>query len=230
MRFKGRTPLNITMIAFGSFVGVLATTTMMAHITMNNGMQLEPTEQPPDQVSAIAAEKNPEIDIQKNHSPKTTYDLVLTFDALPGELSDVSATADYVVDNVECVPPLEVSGARLRPEHSLPLTLHRIDNNRFATSFDIDALVDQDYFGLGVCRWVLNWATVRFASPTTRFVGAIATDQMQADKPLKLYYLASDFNNAPDPDVAVFGEEIDIFAAEAGPRFTLTLTASEASK
>lgn len=118
----------------------------------------------------------------------------------------------------------------LRPEHSLALNVQPIEIHRFATMLNADALVDENYFGLGICHWSLNWATVRFESATTRFVGAIAMDQIATGKSVKLYYLTSDYHQKQSVGTAVFGEETDLFTAEAGPRFTLTITPQEASK
>jgi hypothetical protein len=205
--------------------GLLAITTLMAPITMNHTMFSVAS------IDAVAAvEKRADIEVKLNGTPKKHYALAISFSDLPGSISGLSATADYVVDNVECVAPQQISGARLRPEHNLPLTLQRVDNNRYITKIQIDALQDEDYFDLGECHWALNWATIRFASNTTKFVGAIPIDQIQAGAPVELHYLVSDFGKKTEPDASVFGEETDIFSAEAGPRFTLTLTATEAGK
>lgn len=210
--------------------GLLAITTLMAPTTMNNTTLSAHSDPSTDAVAATAVMTLPDIDIKQNISPKRSYALGINFSGLPGSISNLVATADYVVDNVECVPPQKISGARLRPEHSQQLTLQQVDNNLFATMIHADALQDEDYFGLGVCHWGLNWATIRFESPTTKFVGAISIDQIQAGSPVEQHYLASDFGKKPEPAVAVFGEETDIFRAEAGPRFILTLTPSEAGK
>jgi hypothetical protein len=210
--------------------GLFAVTTLMAPTTMNNTMLPAHPDAQTEAITATAVMKLPEIEVKQTTSPKKSYALTVNFSGLPGSISDLVATADYVVDNVECVPPQKISGARLRPEHSQKLTLQRVDNNRFATMIHADALQDEDYFGLGVCHWALNWATIRFQSQTTKFVGAISIDQIQAGSPVEQHYLASDFGKKPEPAVAVFGEETDIFRAEAGPRFILTLTPSEAGK
>ncbi len=197
---------------------------------MNNSTEMVQSESFIDLDAVEIAAPVPEIDVRQKASPKKHHDVVFTFNGLPDAISDVTATADYAVDNIECVPARVGSGARLRPEHSLSLNLQRIDGNKYATTVYTDAIEDEDYYGLGVCRWSLNWTTLRFRSATTAFVGAIAMDQMQAGKPIVLHYLISDFNNKPDPETVVFGEETDIFTAEAGRRFALTVSASEVSK
>lgn len=210
--------------------GLFAITILMAPTTMNSTMSSAHHDAKAESITATAVMTLPDIEVKQKESPQKSYSLTFNFSGLPGSISDLVATADYVVDNVECVPPQKISGARLRPEHSQQLTLQQIDNSRFATTIHADGLQDEDYFGLGVCHWALNWATIRFQSPTTKFVGAISIDQIQAGTPVEQHYLASDFGKKPEPAVAVFGEETDIFRAEAGPRFILTLTGSEAGK
>jgi hypothetical protein len=202
--------------------------TIPAH--MNDDITSVQSELPPDPISAISVAEMPQIEVRHTPEPVREYALVIAFAGLPGPVSGVEASADFAVDNVECVPPMELSGARLRPEHSIGLPLQSLDANRHATSLHADALLDEDYFGLGVCRWSLNWATVRFRSAQTEFVGAIPLEDIQAGRPVTLHYLVSDYERAPQPVSVVFGEETDLYTTEAGPRFTLTLTATEVSE
>jgi hypothetical protein len=205
-------------------------TSWMTAAAMNDQTQTQASEPATDPLSAISVAAMPEIEIRANPQPRREYAMVIAFAGIPGPIGDVKATADYAVDNVDCVPPLLLSGARLRPEHSLDLPLQSIDANRYGLTFHADALRDEDYFGMGVCRWSMQWATVRFRSASTEFVGAIAIDRIESGTPIVLHYLVSDYERAPEPSSVVFGEETDLYTAEAGPRFTVTLIPSEASK
>jgi hypothetical protein len=209
---------------------LLLITLQTTNAHMNDEILSAQSEPPPDPLSAIALAEMPSIEIRQSPKPVREYALVIAFAGLPGPVSGVQASADFAVDNVECVPPMEMSGARLRPEHSIELPLQSIDANRYATALYADALTDEDYFGLGVCRWSLNWATVRFRSAQTEFVGAIPIEDIQAGRPVTLHYLVSDYERAPQPVSVVFGEETDLYTTEAGPRFTLTLTATEVAE
>lgn len=206
------------------------TSNTKAPATMNNMMQSAQPDLKPNSMPDIAIGNAVSIDVRQKVSADESYIVSLAFVGLPGTISNFSVSADYVVDNVQCVPTQPISGAVLRPEHSLKLDLRQTDTHRFATTLHTDALLDEDYFGLGLCRWVLNWVTVRFESPSTRFVGAIAIDQIYTGHPAVLHYLANDYRESPETNSSVFGEEMDLFTDEAGPRFTLTVTASEAPK
>jgi hypothetical protein len=222
--------MSLLPIIQESLAALFAITTLMAPITMNNTTLSANSDSSTEAITAAAVTELPVIEVKHKASTKASHILVANFSGLPAPLSNVTATADYVVDDVECVPSQQDSGARLRSEHSQQLVLQRDENYRFATTFDIDGLQDEDYFGLGICHWALEWVTVRFESETTKFVGALSIDQIKTGKSVQLHYLADDFENKPESGVTVFGEETDIFRAEAGPRFTLTLTANEATK
>lgn len=223
-----------SMLATPAYVRLLSifllSTSWMTIATMNDQTETPQTGPTRDPMEAISVTAIPEFDVRANASARKEYAIVVAFGGLPGPIADVRATADYAVDNVECVPPLLLSGARLRPEHSLELHPQSIDTNRYGLTVHTDALRDEDYFGMGVCHWSMQWATVRFRSATTEFVGAIAIDRIESGTPVVLHYLVSDYERAPEPSSIVFGEETDLFTAEAGPRFTVTLTPSEASQ
>jgi hypothetical protein len=226
---------TLDIAAYARFCSMFLSTSLlftswMTTAAMNDQTQTSQPDPPTDPLSAISVPVMPDIEIRANPMARREYAMVITFAGIPGPISDVTASADYAVDNVECVPPLELSGARLRPEHSLDLPLQSIDANRYGLTLHADALRDEDYFGMGVCHWSLQWATVRFRSAKTEFVGAIAIDRIEAGTPVVLHYLVSDYERAPEPSSVIFGEETDLYTAEAGPRFTITLIPSEASK
>lgn len=182
---------------------------------------------PGDAANAPAAV--PDVRPSINPSPAQRYVLTLRFDGLPGEVADLDATADFEVENRDCVPydfTRAVGGVRLPPRHSVPLVLERVDAGTWTAVVHEDALLDEDYYGLGVCRWALNNASVHFRSDATRFVGGIPADRLLAGGTMVDHFLTRDFAQKPEPMEVVFGEEAgDYYQASAGPQFTLTITA-----
>ena len=185
---------------------------------------------PPDPMSAIAVEKQPAIEPTRNPDPERLYVLTVAFDEIPGAPQDVTAVADYAIDDVSCVPPLEPSGARPRPEHSVPIALHAAGSTGLSGVLAADAFLPADHFGLGQCTWSLQWATLRFRSPSTHFVAAISAEQIAAQRPVTLHFLAADFRSKPEALHVVIGEPVDIFSADAGPRFRVVLTGKAVSR
>lgn len=171
----------------------------------------------------------PDVRPSINPAPSQRYVLTLRFAGLPGEIADLDATADFEVENRECVPydfSRAVGGVRLPPRHSVPLALERVDAATWTAVVHEDALLDEDYYGLGVCRWALNNASVHFRAGATRFVGGMPADRLLAGGTLVDHFLVRDVAQKPEPMEVVFGEEAaDYYQASAGPQFTLTIAA-----
>ena len=171
----------------------------------------------------------PDVRPSPNPAPRQRYVLDLRFSGLPGALTDIAATADFEVENRECVPydySRAAGGVRLPPRHSVPLVLQRVDDTTYTATLHEDALLDEDYYGLGVCRWALNTATVHFHSAATHFVGGIDADRLAAEGAIVDHYLVRDFAQKPAPMDVVFGEESpDFYQAAVGPQFTLAIAA-----
>lgn len=169
----------------------------------------------------------PDIRAQANPAPKRSYDITLRFDGLPAAPTQVTAFVDYDVDNIECVPPdytKAVGGVRLPPEHRVELALKRVDDNTFTATVHEDALVDEDYYGLGICHWAMGATTVHFSSPTTQFIGGIGADELVAEKDSTDHYLVRDFHQKRETLDFVFGEDSsDDYLASLGPQFTLNI-------
>lgn len=171
----------------------------------------------------------PDIRPTPNPAPKQTYVLTLRFAGLPAALAEIAATADFEVENRECVPydfARAAGGVRLPPRHSVALDLRKVDDTTWTAELHEDALNDEDYYGLGICRWALNTATVHFHSAATHFVGGIAADRLAAEAEVTDHYLVRDFAQKPAPMDVVFGEESpDFYQSSVGPQFTLTISA-----
>lgn len=182
---------------------------------------------PPPGTGGGAPAAVPDITPSPNPAPKQAYVLTLRFAGLPGSLADIAATADFEVENRECVPydyTRAVGGVRLPPRHSVPLQLQRLDDHTYSAVVHEDALRDEDYYGLGVCRWALNSATVHFHSAVTHFVGGIDADRLVAEAEVLDHYLIRDFTQKPTPMEVVYGEEsAGFYQASAGPQFTLSI-------
>lgn len=171
----------------------------------------------------------PDVHAKVNPAPKRGYALALRFTGLPAAVTRLSLTANYEVDNLECVPvdyTKAMGGVRLPPEQRIELTLQRIDDNTYAATVHEDAFLDEDYYDLGICHWALGTASVHFHSPSTQFVGGISADQLTAEAEVTEHYLVRDFAQKPPVGDVVFGEDSpDFYLASLGPQFKLTISA-----
>lgn len=178
---------------------------------------------------AATAAPVPDIHPKQNPAPKHAYALTLRFADLPAAVTRLSVTANYEVDNLDCVPldyTKALGGIRMPPEQRIELTLQRIDDNTYTTIVREDAFLDEDYYGLGVCHWSLGTASVHFHSPSTQFVGGMSADQLAVEAEVTEHYLVRDFSQKPAVGNVVFGEDKpDFYLASLGPQFRLIITA-----
>lgn len=172
---------------------------------------------------------NVDPDIQLNSSPSQSYVVDIDFKNHPGPFSDVEATAHYRVGD-GCTPPLPFSGAILPPRHAMALVVKRINEDSYQATFHLDALRNEDYFGLGVCRWAFQNVSVRFKSPATQFIATYAgsKDGIPSNAKEVLHYLVADYFKMPEVGGLVFGERADWYRPKLGPQFQLILSANKA--
>ena len=175
------------------------------------------------------AKNNDDPVVKITEKPQRARMLDLRFIQQPGPLTNIQATANFVVDNRACVAmdyKRALGGVVLPPEHNVPLSLKKIGPDHYEAIFYEDALRDEDYFGLGMCHWALKFVTVRFQSPSTLFVAGLSDDEIKAEKPEIHYYLNSDYAQKPTVGDKVFGEKSrNFYLPKMGPQFQAILTA-----
>lgn len=156
--------------------------------------------------------------------------ITLRFDRLPGPVAQLAGTADFEVANRECVPidyERAPGGVRLPPQHRHTLTFARQGDGSYTAGLFEDQLVDENYYKLGVCRWQLQFVTVRFQSPATAFAGSLSAADLRAGRSIELHYLVRDWTQMPVAAERVFGEGANHYAQSMGPQFTLTIGATK---
>lgn len=187
----------------------------------------------PGTAANSAAGKIAEITVKTNSAAHQRYQLTLKFAGLPVAVNELKGSLDFEVSNRDSVPldyGRAVGGVLLTPQHSVPVEFTRSDDGTYTAMVNADALLNEDYYGLGVCEWSLVGATVRFRSPATPFVGGMGGDALMAGKTATQHYLMRDFEQKPEVMDVVFGEDsAGFYQASAGPQFTLTISARKES-
>jgi hypothetical protein len=159
-------------------------------------------------------------------TPKANYLVKLSFEDVEPVDFRIEATARYHVTNRSCVAmdmSAAVGGLQLLPEYELKLPVIRTAHSAFDIALSLDSLVDENYFGLGVCNWSLDTVSVGFSNGKARFVSGIGAEDMNVGKPISRYFLVSDLAKSPTPAVAFFGEEAGFYLASMGPQFRIIL-------
>ncbi|MDI9238241.1 hypothetical protein QLQ15_04865 [Lysobacter sp. LF1] len=174
--------------------------------------------------------KQPEI--QRDPHPQERYEITMTIQDAPGPFRNIGGGVQYDVENwVDCMPEkwtFERGHYHDQPDEFLPLTYTKIAENVYRTRITVDALVDEDYHGLGACRWKMTVVTSRLYGKSVRFTPRLHLDELRAQQPKKVYfskrtYLSNKLDDFPDSgeiSPSGFGAEVqdELFAITLTPR------------
>lgn len=180
-------------------------------------------------LGGCADDGNSKPNVQLNDNPTSSYLLDIKFAGNPGPLSDVEATAHYRVREEGCAKPLPFSGAMLPPEHYLSLKLNKLNDGHYTAKFHKDALVDADYFDRGICHWNFQNVSIRFKSPSTKFVSSISEidEDIEIGTPKIDYFLNADYFKDPGIVSMVFGEKAGFYLPKMGPQFQIIVSSQK---
>lgn len=133
-----------------------------------------------------------------NPAPKQAYELVLTLKDAPGPFAIVEGVAQYDVSNYEdCGRILPATGTASRMTSQEPVTLHKASENEYRGTFYLDRMLDEDYYGRGVCHWTLTGVGAMLRATTskadTRFLTFIDKKRMDTGSQLTRYYPRADY-------------------------------------
>lgn len=114
--------------------------------------------QKPSQDSAFAATASAtgpiEARFKENPSPQRAYRVTLDVADAPGPFAVIEGFAQFTAPNCTYVIN-KAAGAIARPEKRIPVAYTKINERTYVGTVHIDAMLDEDYFGKGVCRWEL---------------------------------------------------------------------------
>lgn len=89
------------------------------------------------------------------------YEITLRIENAPGPFEAVRAAMQYEVANERCLPRLGgISGTRVTAREWVEVDVERTGPDTYRARVFDDLMVDEDYYGLGVCEWQL--VTVQF--------------------------------------------------------------------
>jgi hypothetical protein len=150
----------------------------------------------------------PDIHIKERESPQKAHRIEMVIENAPGPFAVVEGAAHYNVSNhYECGYIDPVPGVASRISTSPPIVWTRIGEGRYEATVYEDLIVDEDYYGRGVCRWEFEWVTAMLkatgAEGETRFLPSIPASRIIQGEIETLffwsgYYLDGNTDNFPD--------------------------------
>jgi hypothetical protein len=171
-------------------------------------------------------------DIKLNPHSKMRYEITLTIEDAPGPFDAVEGSAGYQVSNDRCVPLQPVSGARHTPRKHVPIALTRLSDKVYKGELYVDLLQDEDYFGLGLCRWSMPFANFGLQIGNLTFGHSIPLADILANQSATRYFSTLSYGeSAPLKDGerpwVNDGNPLRSDFKEPKSTFSMTLTAKE---
>ena len=101
----------------------------------------------------MSIQQQTEARFKLNPEPKQAYRVKIKINDAPGPMKLVSdLNIGYIAPNCSYVIS-RLAGARANPEKKVSSKIDQIGQDEYESIFYLDAVLDEDYFGEGVCRW-----------------------------------------------------------------------------
>lgn len=166
-----------------------------------------------------------------NPNPKQGYEITLTIKDAPGPFESIEGFMQYEVRGQDdaCAPMSEdMSGHTLRLSEDIPVIYFRVSDNVYRTTIYTDLLVDENYYGLGVCKWTMVATRAELKGKEANFIATLRLDDMLSQKERTVYFWAKDYFDASIDNYASFGEtDPNRFVGGKTNAFSVILAAKE---
>jgi hypothetical protein len=135
--------------------------------------------------------KNP----KKNPHPVKRYEVIATADA-PGPWDSVSGRVFFDVVNLACTPEDKFLGVHAKPQDvAIDFEMTRVDEKTWKGSFYRDAMMDEDYYELGVCHWDATSVSAGFTAQGIDFSSDALMDRFLHKNSQTEYFKKSSYGD-----------------------------------
>ncbi|WMD21931.1 hypothetical protein RAS12_06030 [Achromobacter seleniivolatilans] len=146
---------------------------------------------------------------RQNPNPAQAYEIILSVANAPGTFESVEGHAYYEAPNCSFVVD-RAAGVRSHPDIGLPVLLHKRQDGSYTGTVYFDAMVDDEYFGNGTCRWKMTSMSVRLmatgAKAETRYAPSLTNRQVADACPVRYYFWKGTYPSSRTSGFAAFGE------------------------
>lgn len=148
-----------------------------------------------------------------NPAPKEAYRITMTIKDAPGPFAQMLGLAQFDVVNRDCLPPPDDNNGHLWPipTEGVEIPLEKMPDGSYSGIVHADHMLDEDYFGRGVCQWGLIQAQVQLkatgAKAETKFIPSINADKIVSGGVETIYMSRGVYPAAEElEDYPTFGE------------------------
>ena len=170
-----------------------------------------------------------------NPSPQKGYDIRIVLKDPPGPFAEINAAAQYDVVNAgECGEPQPLSGAVPRISTSEAVKLERVSDTEFVGRVFADRVLDEDYYGRGVCRWDFVEARVGFRAENdpmaSWFVATLQADAIENGSEKSTFFWSGHYPHAEIDNYSTIGHAAldHVDAADRDEFFEVEMSAQQA--
>jgi hypothetical protein len=156
-----------------------------------------------------------------NPNPKERYEITMTIQEAPGAFEGIVGSMQYLVPDDSCVPESDpINGIRKNPKEWVRYPVEKVSDNQYRAVVWADGMVDENYYGLGVCKWEFMQATISLKGKSVRFMPWLKLQELRSQQPKTLYFsrrtyfAEKGFPDYGDVDRSRFGAEVqdELFA------------------
>ncbi|WP_147654026.1 hypothetical protein [Vulcaniibacterium gelatinicum] len=156
--------------------------------------------------SACGATSMSTPEYKRNPAPRERYEITVTVADAPGAFEDVEGVMHFEVGDDSCVPKDPVSGVRVNPTQRVPFLLSRIDGDTYRGVIHTDLMQDEDYHGLGLCKWSLDAVQAMFKHGQTSFHATAPLERIEREQAVTATYWSGDYFQTSLPGYAALGK------------------------
>jgi hypothetical protein len=170
------------------------------------------------------------VDAQRNPAPKMRYEVTLTIENAPGPFDSITGFMQYEVSNTECVPETggPMNPLRLAPSKNPDITFTKVAENVYKATVYGDYFQNEDYFGLGVCRWSLTAVTTRLKINHLTMTSSLPSEKLFSQSPSTRYFVRQDYQANDEERSTIGWNNPDAYPADRQKDiFVVTLSAKE---
>lgn len=157
-------------------------------------------------------DETPAISIKERPHPRKSHQITMTIANAPGPFGMIEGSAQYDVTNLqECGEINSNTGMAYHINTSPPIQWQRLSETEYVGTIHSDLILDEDYYGRGMCHWTLTQARARLkatgAEIETRFVPAISAEEIAAGQPVTWYFPKQRYPVSGIANFIEFGEK-----------------------
>lgn len=140
----------------------------------------------------MSVQEQTEARFKLNPEPKQPYRIKVKINNAPGPMKPINDMyIGYAARNCSYTIS-RLAGAKASPEKNIPIKMNLVGHDEYEVLFYADAVLDEDYFGEGVCQWKPENFGASFKATgkkeETEFNISDVMENLEKEKTLTKYY------------------------------------------